>query len=609
MRILAIHGIGHADARTDWQPGWREAMVGGLRTWAPAAAPEIEFLAYDHLFERHGLGAKEVGIALARLVSSGLFYGFGDLLGGRRGMASTLESVRWTAGMVAQWVALEALRAELRTLLSAKLRSFSPDLIAAHSLGSLIAYDTLRRDEVANPQSPLGAGCTLLSFGSQIGNPAVRATFGGRVAGLESTQFWWHLFNAEDDVFTTSIALPADERFRQVDTFFDIEGYADHDGAHYLGHPEAVATVWQDLAATIPQGRGAARKARPAASLGKQHSAAVRKSAQSGARTRALLVGIADYPDEAARLDGPVNDVFSVSAALQELGFAADDIRVVLNERATTQGLRERLKWLLADARPGDQLVFYFAGHGAQIPGYGRDAEVDRLDECLVPYDYDWSVGRAITDDEFAALYAQLPYEAQFTAILDCCHSGGMARAGGVRARGLTPPDDIRHRSLRWEGETQMWLPREKLADSSASGARSVRRAADRAAWTGKSGNVRRLGRATGLWLPTDAEYRKALRADDHKGPYTPILIEACREDELAYEYRHGAVAHGAFTHALCGTLRDAARSPQRKRSPLTFKGLIAETSRRIALVTTEPQHPQLQCSPARLSQTVPGLA
>ena len=58
-----------------------------------------------------------------------------------------------------------------------------------------------------------------------------------------------------------------------------------------------------------------------------------------------------------------------------------------------------------------DELFFFYAGHGAQIPSVGRDAEVDRsLDECLVPYDFDWSAARAITDDEFCALYSQLPY-------------------------------------------------------------------------------------------------------------------------------------------------------------------------------------------------------
>ena len=197
--------------------------------------------------------------AFVKLAASGLFYGIADLFRSRRGFGDMLEDVRWTAGMVAQWVALDRLRTQLRSRLAAKIRAFQPDVIAAHSLGSLIAYDTLKTDEVANPASPLTAGRTLLTFGSQIGNPAVRATFGGRVEELRKVRFWWHLYNAEDDVFTCPIVLPTQERFRQVDTFFDIPGWADHDGAHYLGHDEAARTVWQDVASTLPRGRALRR--------------------------------------------------------------------------------------------------------------------------------------------------------------------------------------------------------------------------------------------------------------------------------------------------------------------------------------------------------------
>jgi len=499
----------------------------------------------------------------------------------------------------------------LRAHLAAKMGSFQPDVILAHSLGSLIAYDTFKLDETANPGGNLIDGRTLVTFGSQIGNPAVRAAFGGRVEELRKSRFWWHLYNAEDDVFTCPIELPTRDRFRQVDTYFDIPGLADHDGAHYLGHEETARTVWQDLASTPARGRGAAAAKSAVAALPTPQLRAARTAARTEPQLRALLVGIADYPDDASRLEGPVNDVFSMSAALQELGFPADSIRVVLNDRATAEGIRERLKWLLSDAKPRDNLFFFLAGHGAQIPGYGRDAEVDHVDECLVPYDFDWNKGRAITDDEFCALYSQLPYDAQFTAVLDCCHAGGMTRAGGVKTRGLSPPDDIRHRMIRWDRSTQMWLPRDRFVEERAN--RSVaparlKRGGDQEAWTGKSGGVRRLGRATSLWLPTDAAYRKARKANGHKGPYTPMLFEACKEGESAYEYRHGVTSHGAFTFALCSVLRDAARDPRRNRRPLTFSGLIQETARRIKSVVADPQHPQLQCPAERLNEPLPGL-
>jgi hypothetical protein len=608
MRILAIHGVGHCDANNGWQPGWRSAVSDGLKAWSNRAAPDIEFLAYDHFFEQAPLDGGVVRDALLRLAASGLFYGIADRFRNRSGLAAALESVRWTAGMIAQWVALEDLRLQLRKHLAQEIAKSAPDVVLAHSLGSLIAYDTFRRDELANPGGSLIQNATLVTFGSQIGNPAVRAVYGGRVEQLQTNRFWWHLYNEGDDVFTCRIRLPSRDRFRTVDTCFDIEGIADHDGAAYLSHEETAHTVWQDLASTMPRGKAQVKGPQPPASLARAQVRTLKKARQGAPQKRALLVGIAAYPDEASRLEGPVNDVFCVSAALQELGFPPDSIRVVLDERATTAGIRERLKWLLSDARRGDQLFFYFAGHGAQIAGYGRDSEVDHVDECLVPWDFDWSKGAAITDDEFAAHYAQLPYECQFTAVLDCCHSGGMARAGGSRARGLAPPDDIRHRMLRWDKPTQMWLPRHRLdpASKDKPALQALRSREDQDAWLGENGNTRRLGRGTSLWLPTDRAYRRAVKANGHFGPYTPVMIEACAEDELAYEYRHGVTSYGAFTYALCGVLREAAAQPKGRRPD--FEQLVAKTGERIASVVVEPQHPQLHCADVWRNKPIPGL-
>jgi metacaspase-1 len=608
MRILAIHGVGHCDANNDWQPGWRSAVTAGLKAWSNSAAPDIEFLEYDRFFEQAPLDTGVVRDALLRLAASGLFYGIADRLRNRAGLAGALESVRWTAGMAAQWVALEDLRSQLRMHLAEEIARSAPEVVLAHSLGSLIAYDTFRRDEMANPGGSLIQNATLVTFGSQIGNPAVRAVYGGRIEQLQTNRFWWHLFNEQDDVFTCRIGLPSREKFRTVDTCFDIQGIADHDGAAYLSHEEAARTVWQDLASTLPRGKAALGVRQPPASLARAHIRTLKKAVHVAPQKRALLVGIADYPDEALRLEGPVNDVFCVSASLQELGFPPDSIRVVLNERATTAGIRERLKWLLSDARRGDQLFFFFAGHGAQIAGYGRDSEVDHVDECLVPWDFDWSKGAAITDDEFAALYSQLPYECQFTAVLDCCHSGGMARAGGSRARGLAPPDDIRHRMLRWDKPTQMWLPRRRLdpANKDKPALHTLRSRQDQHAWLGENASMRRLGRGTSLWLPTDRAYRKAVQANGHFGPYTPVMIEACNEGELAYEYRHGVISYGAFTYALCGVLREAAAQPKSRR--LDFQQLVAKTGERIACVVSEPQHPQLHCAEVWRNQPIPGL-
>jgi hypothetical protein len=82
------------------------------------------------------------------------------------------------------------------------------------------------------------------------------------------------------------------------------------------------------------------------------------------------------------------------------------DIRVVLNERATAAGILDRLHWLLDNVRNGDERVLFYSGHGAQIPAYGAKEEVDHFDECLIPYDFDWSLAHAMTDNRFVEFYS-----------------------------------------------------------------------------------------------------------------------------------------------------------------------------------------------------------
>ena len=50
-----------------------------------------------------------------------------------------------------------------------------------------------------------------------------------------------------------------------------------------------------------------------------------------------------------------------------------------------------------------------------------------------------------------------------------------------------------------------------------------------------------------------------------HRGPYLPVIFEACQEHELSYEHRDGAASYGAFTFVLAKILRESrkgARAP-----------------------------------------------
>lgn len=547
FRILCVHGVGDHHTNSNWQEGWKRPIVESLQRWNPACRPEVDFLLYDDLFQGAPLNAATYAEALSRLGWSGIVHGIGDLFGRSRGLGGLPEVVRWTAGMVAQWAENEKLRIEARKRIREHVNQFDPRVICAHSLGSLLCYDTFVHEE--GPAAIEGR--VFVSFGSQIGNPFVRATFGGRLVDLTG-KYWFHLFNKHDDVFTAKIRI-ASPKFEQVDAPFDLRGAGDHDATAYLGHPNAVDRVWRELAGGA-QSRELSRSVQA-------FSKAVTKP-----KRRALLVGINEYPVEQNRLEGCVNDVFLISSVLQECGFSAEDIRVALDQRATAEDIRNRLAWLLEDTAPGDQRVFFYSGHGAQIPGYGIGEKTDRQDECLVPFDFDWSRDRAITDDWFYDLYSQLPYDSYFVAILDCCHSGGMARSGGAKVRGLDPPDDIRHRMLRWDLDREMWVQRDLTP-------LNPDLASDKA-YTGKSGADRRLGRSVALRTLPNRKYDRVRKELNHHGPYMPVIYQACQEEELSLEYRHGVCSYGAFTYCLARTLRHH----RNKGTSPTFQALLDET-------------------------------
>ena len=125
-------------------------------------------------------------------------------------------------------------------------------------------------------------------------------------------------------------------------------------------------------------------------------------AALSFAETYALMIGINDYPEPtdsrgqplrdengnvvSEDLFGCVNDVTAMGDVLKS-GFKVkpDNIRVLTNAQANESGFVEGMRWLLRNAKPGDQVVFMYSGHGAQI----QDAtEADGKQEVLVLADH-----------------------------------------------------------------------------------------------------------------------------------------------------------------------------------------------------------------------------
>ena len=168
-------------------------------------------------------------------------------------------------------------------------------------------------------------------------------------------------------------------------------------------------------------------------------------------RIRSVLVGVDVYerPD-VPPLGGCVNDVALVRHVLKTyLGVPNEDIRVVVNHRATKENILHRLRVASEASEEGDMIVFYFSGHGSQIRDRDGDELTDYLDEVICPYDMDWDRGTFIIDDDLDALFAEIPEGVLLEAFVDCCFWG----TDRDDVRFLVPPFDI---AARAEGEADL---------------------------------------------------------------------------------------------------------------------------------------------------------
>jgi len=181
------------------------------------------------------------------------------------------------------------------------------------------------------------------------------------------------------------------------------------------------------------------------------------------AEVRAVVVGVGDYLYLDADLQGPPYDAALMAevlvargvdpAAMQVLGAAAVPPGVVTGA-PTRAGILAALASVATAARPGDTVVFYFSGHGAQAPDTSGD-EAGGMDEILLPADAKgWSgaaqaVENALVDDtlhDWAA--GLLARQVAVVGVIDACHSatgfraiGGAGVPRSLSAAGLGMPE------------------------------------------------------------------------------------------------------------------------------------------------------------------------
>lgn len=146
----------------------------------------------------------------------------------------------------------------------------------------------------------------------------------------------------------------------------------------------------------------------------------------------ALFVGISDYVVNTFVYDGtrfrvedltaPASDARAMAKALSEL---FPNQRILTNSDATYDAVKRAFTEWLTQAPADATVLFYFSGHGGQVPDKSGDEDLDHRDETLIMTD-----GRMILDDEIDRWVRDLRAE-KVVIISDSCHSGTIHR--GVR--------------------------------------------------------------------------------------------------------------------------------------------------------------------------------
>ena len=144
-------------------------------------------------------------------------------------------------------------------------------------------------------------------------------------------------------------------------------------------------------------------------------------SGQALAEDRALIVGIESYSDPRDDLPGVLKDVLSARGILKKLGFKDTQIKVLQDSQATRNAITSALgDWLTQGVKATDRVVFYYAGHGSQVPDDSGD-EDDGCDEGINAYD------GFIRDDVLEAAMDRVPAN-ETLAMFNSCFSGTVTR-------------------------------------------------------------------------------------------------------------------------------------------------------------------------------------
>ena len=168
--------------------------------------------------------------------------------------------------------------------------------------------------------------------------------------------------------------------------------------------------------------------------------------APGGGAIRALVVGVDVYSrlPASVQLQGARADAEDIAEALSRDGVKPV---VLFDADVTRANIVARMDSLVAESKPGDLVLFAYAGHGMQTPEYARwqGIDPDGVNEQIALSGFSFSgegVDEIIVNPEIRAWLSRLDAKGvDAVVIMDSCFGGGMRevdpRTGMIRTRVL----------------------------------------------------------------------------------------------------------------------------------------------------------------------------
>lgn len=146
---------------------------------------------------------------------------------------------------------------------------------------------------------------------------------------------------------------------------------------------------------------------------------------------RAIVVGVQAYPqlpEDARRLKGCVADAEAMAKVLEKRGFTVTRLTDTASLKPTKEQILTQIGATAKVIKPGERFVFYFAGHGTDLPV-----------PALLTWDATLNVStgaltNALDTTELYAAVLKVP-SANRAVILDSCFSGAMSKSLKFAAR------------------------------------------------------------------------------------------------------------------------------------------------------------------------------